>query len=245
MTKRRERVVALVAVVSAALSAACSSDDTASSSSTRAPTVSTSELATPTTSWSSSTSSPGTTGTTETTTATTATTATTETPPTTAPQMTEPPDPAVEADRQLRGLIADYQAVIEAILADPRVAGNPDDPLVQQYLALFAPDNQFPIDTLAFWASEGSAGRFYRPGPSGVMYEIAVLSVEVRDDGTAVAYTCTRSSVQIVDEAGNPIEGRGGLTGGEVVAVTAGGAWLLRDLSQVSADRCPTRTEGT
>lgn len=136
-------------------------------------------------------------------------------------------------------LIDSYDDVAAAILADPKVASDSNHKLVAAYLALFTPDNAFAAGTLDFWASEGAAGRFYRPGPRGEMYVSTVQSVELRSETEAVARVCTVSSVGVVDSAGNPLESEGGVSGGQVVAVRVGGTWLLRDLTESPSDGCP------
>ena len=141
-------------------------------------------------------------------------------------------------------LVDSYDAVVAEILADPNVASAPENALVRRYLALFPPDSAFAAGALEFWADEAAAGRFYRPGPRGVMYESTVQSVELRGESEAVAKVCTTSSIQIVDASGNPLESQGGVNGGEIVVVQVGDQWLLRDLTRVPADDCP-RPGGT
>lgn len=139
----------------------------------------------------------------------------------------------------LQRLVDSYDDVAAAILADPSVASDSDHKLVAAYLALFPAGNEFAAGTLTFWASEGAAGRFYRPGPRGEMYVSTVQSVELRGEKEATARVCTVTSVGVVDSSGNPIESRGGVSGGEVVAVRVGDTWLLRDLTEAPSDGCP------
>ena len=139
----------------------------------------------------------------------------------------------------MQRLVDSYDDVVQAILADPGVASDPDHQLVDAYLALFPEGSSFASETLEFWASEGATGRFYRPGPRGEMYESTIQSVDLLNDREAVARVCTLTSVVVVDAAGNPIESQGGVNGGEIVAALEGGMWLLRDLTEASPDGCP------
>jgi hypothetical protein len=136
-------------------------------------------------------------------------------------------------------LVDSYDAVVAEILADPSVASDPGDELVSRYLALFPRDSTFANGALGFWASEAAAGRFYRPGPRGMMYDSTVQSVELRGEAEAVAKVCTVTSIQIVDSAGAALESQGGVNGGEVVLVRVADTWLLRDLTEAPPDDCP------
>ncbi|MGD9998874.1 MAG: hypothetical protein AB7U39_18300 [Ilumatobacteraceae bacterium] len=136
-------------------------------------------------------------------------------------------------------LVDSYDAVVAEILTDPSVASDPGNELVRRYLGLFPHDSTFANGALSFWASEASAGRFYRPGPRGVMYDSTVQSVELRSEAEAAAKVCTVTSIQIVDSVGAALESQGGVNGGEVVLVRVGDDWLLRDLTEAPPDDCP------
>lgn len=135
-------------------------------------------------------------------------------------------------------LLARYDTAVSAILADPRVAADPAHELVVAYLALFTTDNEFARDVLAFWAAEGEAGRFYRPGPSGVMLATIVESVDpVSADELSVS-VCIENSAEVVDSTGGPIEAQAGRSPGSVTAVRVDGVWLLQDLTQGPGGEC-------
>ncbi|MGE3327919.1 MAG: hypothetical protein AB7N61_21210 [Acidimicrobiia bacterium] len=220
----RDRLVAVVLALGVFVSA-CSGDDGGGSTTASAgPTTTVAATAVP-----SSTAAPS-------------TTPTSSAPSTTAAPSTSPPSTAV-TDESLKPiveqLVDSYDAVVAEILADPSVASDPGDALVRRYLGLFPQDSTFANGALGFWASEAAAGRFYRPGPRGVMYESTVQSVELRGESEAVAKVCTTSSIQIVDSAGAALESQGGVNGGEVVLVRVGDDWLLRDLTEAPPDDCP------
>lgn len=136
-------------------------------------------------------------------------------------------------------LIDAYDATVASILADPRAASDPSNSSVKAYLALFPEGSTFASGTVSFWASEGAAGRFYRPGPRGKLQSSTVQSVEVRSPSEAVATVCATTSMQVVDAAGNPIEAQGGTTGVAVTLTLVGDRWLLRDLTQQVTVACP------
>lgn len=166
--------------------------------------------------------------------ATTAIAPTTTTPLTTV--ATTLPEP-IEA--QLQRLLERYDASVVAILADPRVASDPASPNAAAFLALFPKDSSFAAGSLKVWAAEGAKGRFYRPGPSGVLFKSTLRKVTAQS-ATEVSFTvCTQRSAEVVDASGAVIEGIGGVNGGEINAVNVGGAWLFVDLTQVPPSDCP------
>ncbi len=223
----RNRLVAVVLALGV-LASACSGDDddgggsttdAAAPTTTVAPTAATSSTAAP------------------------STTPTTSSAPSTSPaSSTSPPSTALTNETLkpiVEQLVDSYDTVVAEILTDPSVASDPGNELVRQYLGLFPQDSTFANGALGFWASEASAGRFYRPGPRGVMYDSTVQSVELRGEAEAVAKVCTVTSIQIVDSAGAALESQGGVNGGEVVVVRVGDDWLLRDLTEAPPDDCP------
>lgn len=145
-----------------------------------------------------------------------------------------------EALRQaLEDLMDRYDSIVERVLADPAVAGDLDNPIVGEYLALFAPDSSFPQGVLGFWEDEGVRGRSYRPGPRGRLYDSTVLSTEVLSPDEVSFTVCTLSSVEVVDAGGTVIEAQGGASGGEGVAARVDGSWLLRELTEAPPTDCP------
>ena len=220
----RDRLLAIVLALGV-LASACSGDDGGGSTTDSArPTTTVAATAAPT-----STAAPS-------------TTPTSSAPSTTAAPSTSPPSTALSNESLkpiVEQLVDSYDAVVAEILADPSVASDPGNELVRRYLGLFPQDSTFANGALGFWASEAAAGRFYRPGPRGVMYDSTVQSVEPRGEAEGVATVCTVTSIQIVDSAGAALESQGGVNGGEVVVVRVGDDWLLRDLTEAPPDDCP------
>lgn len=145
----------------------------------------------------------------------------------------------------MQSLIDRYDGAVAAVLVDPRIARDADHPLVAAYVALFTPDSTFPSTVIAGWQREADQGRFYRPGPAGVMRQSSVMSVS-EESADAVTFTvCVRNSVVVTDEAGNSIESQGGVTAGTIRASRVDGTWLIRDLSQSSPEGCPSPRPGS
>jgi hypothetical protein len=169
---------------------------------------------------------------TTTTTSTTVAITTTTVPPTTTT--------TVPLESVFQSLVERYDAATEAILADPRVANDPSNPLIQAYLALFPKDSKFALGGVKNWVDEGNKGRFYKPGPAGKMTISKFVKVVSSTDTEARFTYCAYESMAVFDINGNPLEASGGVIPVEAVAVNVDGVWLFRDLTQVaSSTQCP------
>lgn len=158
---------------------------------------------------------------------------------------TQPPATDVAAVTPvLQSVISRYDAAVAAILADPRVASNPDSGEVRAYLGLFTENSTFADGALANWVREGEAGRFYRPGPGGRLTSSIVTGVTPDDEDEATFTICAQNSMEITDAAGNVIESVGGQTAATVVAVRVVGVWRIRDLTEAPTSACPERGAG-
>lgn len=210
---------ALFAVALAAIGCAGDGGDDATSSNT--PMTSTTAPSSNTDDTSATTSEPG--------------SASTSSVPTTAPDATDTAAVTVVFQQ----LMNRYDAAVEGILADPRVADDPSNDHVVAYQALFVEGSTFAAGTLAFWSEEGAAGRFYRPGPRGRMYESTVQSVTAESADEATVVVCTWRSIVIVNEAGAQQSAEAGINAGSVNAVRIDGTWMLQDLTRIAPDVCP------
>jgi hypothetical protein len=141
-------------------------------------------------------------------------------------------------------LLDRYDAAVTAILVDPRVASDPTNQLVLDYLALFKADSSFATGTVEFWASEGAQGRYYRSGPDGKLFVSTLNKVISQTDSEATLFVCTLQTITVVSETGTVLESSGGVAGGEVVLVKVGDQWLIRDLTRKPADGCPKPGSG-
>lgn len=152
---------------------------------------------------------------------------------------TEPPATDVDAVTPvLQALVDRYDGVVAAVLADPRVVNDPASPLVAEYLALFTADNPFPLEVIEQWRIEAEEGRYYVPGPAGVLRASTVETVSATSADEVEILVCIANSVVILNEAGEPTESRGGVGAGELRATREGGVWRLVDLSVVSPEVC-------
>jgi hypothetical protein len=173
---------------------------------------------------------------------TTPSTTTTTTTTTTVPSTTTtPPRTTTTAplETTFQSILDRYDSAVNAILADPRVANEPNDPNVKAYLALFQKDATFPAGVVTYWAEEGAKGRFYKPGPAGVLQRSRLLKVTTTTATEARFTMCAYQSMTVVDANGGQLEGIGGVAPVDVVALNIDGVWLLRDLTKRAGDECP------
>jgi hypothetical protein len=155
---------------------------------------------------------------------------------TVTPASTSAPEPI---ESQLQRLLDRYDAAVQAILVDPRVAGDPVNPAVVAYLALFPPNSDFAAGAIEAWVKDGAKGRFYRPGASGSILKSKLHKITASSVTEVTFLVCTLQSAEIIDETGKVLEATGGLIGGEIVVTRVNDAWLLRELTQRPAGDCP------
>ncbi|GMU79973.1 MAG: hypothetical protein AMXMBFR46_27610 [Acidimicrobiia bacterium] len=152
---------------------------------------------------------------------------------------TQPPATAVDRVQPVFDTLMDrYDEVVAALLADPRVASDPNDRRVRAYLDLFTADNVLAQGTIRHWASLGQQGLSHAPGPRGRMYDTSVLAVIPNGADEASFTTCSLVSVVVKDASGATVEAEGGASAGTVVAVRVDGQWKLRDLTSTSSPQC-------
>src|SRR5688500_19741805 len=86
---------------------------------------------------------------------------TTTTPVTTLPEASAAsPDDVVP---YVEELLERYDAAVNEIVEDPAVAADRDGELVEEFLSLFEPGNEFADESLAGWAAQGDTGIALQP----------------------------------------------------------------------------------
>ncbi len=141
--------------------------------------------------------------------------------------------------RALQTLIDRYDAAVQSILRDPRVAADRASAPVRAYLVLFPPTSGFAEGALRFWTQEADRGRFYRPGPGGQLTKSTVMTVTSSDPDNATFAICAVHSIEVTDRSGAVVEAQGGRSAVSASAVRVDGTWMLRDLTQEPATACP------
>lgn len=156
------------------------------------------------------------------------------------PNGTEPPADEGDADAvrpYVEELLADYDDVANQIVAEPAVARDPDDVLIQQYLHLFEPDSQFAEELIGVWVQRADEGLSTRPFDDENPTSRSRLDgdIEVRSPDEVSVPICVERSFRVFDAEGRlqqrtPHREQPG----EVVAVRVDGEWRLRELTTIA-----------
>ena len=127
-------------------------------------------------------------------------------------------------------LLADYDAVVNQIIAEPGVTDDPSGPLVEQYLDLFEPDSEFAGQALETWRANAADGISIEPYTEGHPANLTRLDgeIEVVSDDEVRFPTCSELR-QLVYEGDRVVEGLPYKEQpGESVAVRGDDGWVLR-----------------
>lgn len=163
---------------------------------------------------------------------------------------TEPPADDPEAVRPfVEDLLERYDEVTDQIVADPGVAADRNDLLVQEYLALFEPDSDYAEQRLDAWAANGEAGVSMRPIDDEHLTNESHLDGEIEavSDDEVRFPTCDEQRLEVLDRQGRVTQ-RTELfvQPGEGVAVRVDGEWRLRQLDAFDGTAgCRTTTPTT
>jgi hypothetical protein len=150
------------------------------------------------------------------------------------PGAEQPPADDVEAvEPVLADLLERHDDVVNEVLADPAVARDDHDPLVEEYLSLYSPDSLVPEQVVEAWVADADAGRSTHPvdpGHPAVASRIdgeiqAISDDEVRfptcSEQRYASYEGDGALVEMVPYREQP---------GEATAVRVDGVWLLLQL---------------
>jgi hypothetical protein len=160
--------------------------------------------------------------------------------------------PAADDPEALEPVLADllerHDDVVNEVLADPAVARDEDDPLIQEYLSLYSPDSAVPRQVVDSWVADAEAGRVTHPVEAGhpavaarIVGELRTVSdYEVRfpicSELRYASYDGDGALVEMVPYREQP---------GEATAVRVDGQWLLQQVDAFDGQAsCPAR-EGT
>ena len=127
-------------------------------------------------------------------------------------------------------LLADYDAVVNQIIADPRVTEDPGGPLVEQYLDLFEPDSEFAGQALDTWRANAADDITIEPYDDERPANLTRLDgdIEVVSDDEVRFPTCSEFR-QLVYEGDRVVEGLPFKEQpGQSVAVLVDDGWVFR-----------------
>ena len=166
-----------------------------------------------------------------------------------APTTTQPR--ATDADTvrpHLQDLVDRYDEALNAILADPSVAQDPDDDHVAGYLSLFDPGSDVGESTVGLWADDADAGKSYEA------VDPELPAIDTRVDGPVVPHSDEEVAFAVCQEQQYRVLAADGSVEhevphaeprGEWTAVWVDGTWRLSKVEMISnVDGCITRSEG-
>jgi hypothetical protein len=132
----------------------------------------------------------------------------------------------------IEDLLARYDRVVNDIVADPTVAGDPDNPAVQEYVSLFEPDSAFVEQVLAAWVAEGENGRSVEPydDQSPAFESHLDGEIEALSDDEVVFPVCVERRMSVYVDGALRQETAYFAEPGGGSAVRVDGTWRLRRL---------------
>jgi len=164
-----------------------------------------------------------------------------------SPPETEVPETDPEVVRPLIAeLLLQYDEVVNEIVADPSVARDPEDSLIQEYLGLFEPGNEPARELIDLWVTRADEGLSTQPFSDELPASRSRLDgeIELRTADEVAFPICVERRHLIYDGAGRlqqrtPYREQPG----DGVAVRVDGQWRLRE-RVVFSDTATCRTEG-
>lgn len=145
-------------------------------------------------------------------------------------------------------LLVDYDTAVNQIVGDPAVAGDPEHPLVLQYLDLYEPGSDFARELVDTWEERGREGLSTRPFDDEHPASLTRLDgdIEVASGDEVTFPVCIERRLVVVDGEGRTTqrtpyrEQRG-----EGIAVRVDGEWRLRELGVIeNTAQCLTGDHG-
>jgi hypothetical protein len=130
-------------------------------------------------------------------------------------------------------LLSRYDAAVNEIVADPAVVADRDSELVEEFLSLFEPGNEFADESLEGWAAQGDTGVVLKPLAAGTPVNVTkLIGPLVRVSGDEVRFEqCAIQSYVKYDDDEEVTRVERALLPGEGTAVRADGQWVLSELS--------------
>jgi hypothetical protein len=138
-----------------------------------------------------------------------------------------------EVAPHLRDLLERYDEVVTEIVADPEVADDEDDPLVQEFLSLFEPGSDFAAGSLEGWERYAGTGVTLAPLADGQTVNKTVLegAVTTVDEDEVSFGQCTVLQYVLHRNGEEAERTDRKLLPGNGRAVRVDGEWRLVDIS--------------
>lgn len=153
---------------------------------------------------------------------------------TTEPAAPDPPGSDVLAVQEIvEGLLGRYDDAVNEFVADPSIAEDPTHPVVEDFLALFEPGNEFAQASVEGWVAQAQRGETLAPASPD--HPVSLTNIEgtlttLGDDEVRFAQCAVLRYARLVEgEERERVEEL--LLPGEGTAVRVEGRWLLDELS--------------
>jgi hypothetical protein len=133
----------------------------------------------------------------------------------------------------LEDLLVRYDEAVNAMVADPSIAKDDDDPTVDEFLSLFAAGNEFATGSLDGWVAQADQGIALRPAsPDRSVNTTTLEGPPTRiDDDTILFGQCTVQSYVVVEDGHETRREDRKLLPGSGKAVRVDGHWLLQEIT--------------
>lgn len=160
--------------------------------------------------------------------------------------------PAGDSDADVRPILEDlveeHDELVNEIIADPSVARDEDNELIQAYLRLYVPDSDIARQVVETWQADGEAGHTthaIETGLPAVRLRIAGAIESVNEDKVHFL-TCSELRYVRFDADGNRLEVVPYREQpGQATAVRVEGQWLLQQLDAFEGQAACAAGEST
>jgi hypothetical protein len=133
----------------------------------------------------------------------------------------------------LQDLLQRYDEAVTKIVADPEVANDPDDPLVQEFLSLFEPGSDFAAGSIEGWTTFADQGTTLTPVADGEQVSETTLEGQMQpvgDDEVTFGH-CTVLRYVLYRDGDESQRVERQLLPGNGRAVRVDGHWRLADIT--------------
>ena len=142
---------------------------------------------------------------------------------------------SVAVTSRLNELLHSYDNVVNQVVIDPRVADDPHDPLIEDFLALFEDDSAVAAETVEQWSERAEQGLVTEPYSDDFPITVSSLDGEIEaiSEDEVTFSLCVLVRARVLDSDGEEVgtnlprverPGNG-------VAVRTPDGWRLRDVS--------------
>jgi hypothetical protein len=153
-----------------------------------------------------------------------------------SPDTAPPAQDGADVEPYIGQLLADHDAAVNEITADPELARDPDSSAIRRYLDVYEPDSARARELVDAWVQMADAGERVEPLDAGMPSSVTSLDsrIEVVSADEVRFQYCSRRHLQVVDADGAPVDAPSDdQLPGEAIATRVDGRWRLRQLELI------------